>query len=447
MRIVVFRNGLVTASIANSYNCKVELYNCMEKHYAPIYGNYDANFTIYERKKESMIIKRELQTQVEKLSKDYPVVTIIGPRQSGKTTLAKHTFPEKPYVNLETPAARMLALQDPHGFFSEYPDGCILDEIQKVPQLLSYIQELVDKNSQNIKGQFILTGSHQLELHQAIIESLAGRTALLVLMPLSIAELQSVGIDLSLDEYLLKGFFPRIYRDDLDATAYYHNYVQSYLERDVRQLVNIKNLHTFQRFLQLCVGRIGQVMNAHSLANDVGISVPTVIYWFSVLKASFIIFELQPYFENFGKRAIKSPKIYFTDVGLATYLLGIENIAQLKRDPLRGFLVENLVALELLKARVNRGSKPHLYYYRDNGNHEVDVILKSANQLVPIEIKAAATFHQDFLRGLDFFSQLVKGRCHQKFLIYSGECEQKLGETKILNYKNTAKLLQEVGVL
>lgn len=393
--------------------------------------------------KKDTIIKRELRQKLEELAKDYPVVTITGPRQSGKTTLAKQVFPKKPYVNLETDVARMLALSDPHGFFSEYPHGCILDEIQKAPQLLSYIQELVDKNSQNIKGQFILIGSHQLELHQAITQSSAGRTALLVLMPLNISELLAENIDLPLDEYLLRGFFPRIYKDNLDATTYYRNYVQTYLERDVRQLINVKDLNTFQRFLKLCVGRVGQVMNMHSLSNDVGVSAPTISQWLSVLKASFVIFELQPYFENFGKRVIKSPKIYFTDVGLATYLLDIENITQLKRDPLRGFLVENLVVLELLKARMNNGFEPHLYYYRDNHNHEVDVIFKSADKLVPIEVKAAATFHQDFLKGLNFFSDLVKTRCHKKFLIYSGEHEQNIGTTKILNYKNTAKLLNE----
>lgn len=288
---------------------------------------------------------------------------------------------------------------------------------------------------------FILTGSHQLSLLNAISQSLAGRTALLKLFPFSISELQQAGLDFSLDEYLLNGFFPRIYKDQLNPTKAYRNYLQTYVERDVRQLSNIRDLSTFQHFVRLCAGRIGQVLNIHSLSNDLGISSHTVKHWLSILEASFVIILLQPYFENFGKRTIKSPKLYFSDVGLVTYLLGIENLTQLVRDPLRGHLVENLVILELLKARFNQGLDPQLYYYRDSYHNEVDVIYKSANQLIPFEIKAAKTMTKDFFKGLNYWKQLVPERCTNGYLVYAGEQEQTIGDIQVLNYKHVYDVL------
>lgn len=292
------------------------------------------------------------------------------------------------------------------------------------------------------KGMFIITASHQLELHQAISQSLAGRTAILKLLPLSLSELSKAHFDLSLDDYLLKGAFPRIYHDQLEPTKAYRNYFQTYIERDVRQLIHVKDLMLFQRFMKLCAGRVGQILNVHNLSNDLGISSHTVKNWLSVLEASFLIFQLPPYFENFGKRVIKSPKIFFTDTGLASYLLDIENTTQLNRDPLRGHLIENLIVLELLKYRLNRGFDPQLYYYRDSNQNEVDVIYKTGHLLIPIEIKAAQTFNQNFLRGLKYFKTLVGDRCSKGYVIYTGDHGQNVEDFKIINYQNTSEVFE-----
>jgi predicted AAA+ superfamily ATPase len=383
--------------------------------------------------------KRLIEKELIKAAQAYPVVTITGPRQAGKTTLVQEIFPDKDYVNLEAPDIRAFVESDPRGFLQHYPKGAIIDEIQRAPELLSYIQVDVDQQKQT--GRFILTGSHQIALHEAVSQSLAGRTAILHLLPLSIPELTLANVNLTLDEYLLNGFFPRIYTHQLNPTQAYRNYLQTYIERDIRQMQNVKDLKVFQNFLKLCAGRIGCVLNKESLGNDLGISGTTITQWLSLLEASFIIFQLSPYFENFGKRVIKSPKIYFTDVGLATYLLGIENIHQLKRDPLRGALVENLVILELMKGRLNKGLEPQLYYYRDNHQNEVDIIFRQSNQLIPIEIKAAQTFNPAFLKGLSFYQHVVGERASHGFIVYAGEHQQTIGKVQVLNYKNTSQII------
>ena len=383
--------------------------------------------------------KRSIEDGLKALAQGYPVVTVMGPRQSGKTTLVRHVFPDKPYVNLEALDDQELAKLDPRKFLSKYPEGAILDEIQRVPGLLSYIQVIVD-NSQ-AKGLFILTGSHQMELHEAITQSLAGRTALLQLLPMSLSELSQAGIELPLDEALLKGGYPRIFSDQLDPTKVYRNYFQTYVERDLRQLVYIKDLTQFQRFIKMCAGRIGQLLNLESIGNDVGVSSNTIKEWISILEASFILMRLTPYHENFGKRLIKSSKLYFTDVGLATYLLGIETIEQLERDPLRGHLVENLIILELVKSRLNKGLDPQLYFFRDAHGHEVDLIFQSGHTLVPIEIKSAQTFNSDFFKNLKFFQELVGSRSPKGFLIYTGSQEQGVGPFEVLNYTHATRAL------
>lgn len=294
----------------------------------------------------------------------------------------------------------------------------------------------------NIKGMFILTGSHQLVLHQAISQSLAGRVGLLNLYPMSLAELSLAGISLPIDEQLYHGFYPRIYQDKLNPTKAYRNYVQTYLEKDVRLISEIKNLIQFQTFMKLCAGRVGQVIEYSSLSNEIGVSSNTIKHWLSILEASFIIFRLPPYFENFGKRLIKSPKLYFTDVGLATYLLDIEQPKQVTRDPLRSFLIENLVILELIKYRANRGLEPHLYYYRDNHQHEVDIIIKQGNQLIPVEIKSAQTFTKQFLKGLHYFQNLVGERASKGYLIYCGTQQQDIDNIKLLNYMHSTAMLE-----
>lgn len=384
------------------------------------------------------MFKRQIEAELRSSAKDYPVVTLIGPRQSGKTTLVRSVFENMPYVNLEAPDVRQRALSDPRGFLALYPDGVILDEIQAVPELLSYIQVIVDEIDQ--KGRYILTGSHQLKLHKHISQSLAGRTALLTLLPMSLLELERGGSSLQLDQQLLKGFYPRIYQDQLDPLRAYRNYLQTYIERDVRDLINIKNLTIFQRFIQLCTGRIGQLFNADSLSNEVGVSSHTIREWLSVLEASFIIVRLPPYYENLGKRLIKSPKIYFVDVGLACYLLGIENEVQLSRDPLRGQLFENMVVMELLKARHNQGLDPRLYFYRDLRGNEVDLIYQKGRDLVPIEIKASQTYHKSFLTNLSKLQSQAPDRVTSGFLVYGGKEGQGLGSNELISYRDCAKI-------
>lgn len=382
---------------------------------------------------------REIEEELKALSKDYPVVTVVGPRQSGKTTLVRHLFPEKPYFNLEVPEVRELATEDARGFLDQMPDGGVLDEIQRAPHLLSYIQAIVDER--RVNGLFFLTGSHQLELHQAVSQSLAGRTALLQLFPMSLTEIARADREMSIDRALLMGGYPRLIRDELDPTKRYRNYLATYLERDLRQLSEVKDLILFQKFMRLCAGRLGQLLNSDGLANEVGVSSHTIRHWISILEASFILFRLPPYHENFGKRVIKSPKLYFTDTGLACYLLGIESVEQLARDPLRGNLIENLALLELIKYRANRGLDPRLTFFRDVGGHEVDFVFQAGHQLIPIEVKAARTFHPDFLKSLRFFQGLVgEERCPRGYLIYTGSQEQAIGPFQLLSLNQMTRL-------
>jgi predicted AAA+ superfamily ATPase len=383
--------------------------------------------------------KRDIEIEFLELVKGYPIVTVIGPRQSGKTTLVKNLFPQKKYVNLEEIDVRNLAVSDPRTFLEQLPNGAILDEIQRAPQLLSYIQVIVDNLER--KGMFILTGSHQLELQEAVSQSLAGRTAILHLLPMSFHELINAGFNLSLDEWMLKGGYPRIYKDQLDPTRAYRGYFQTYVERDLRQLIQIKDLLQFERFVAILAGRIGQVLNMEEIGGEIGISSHTVKHWISILEASFIVSRLPPYFENFGKRVIKSPKIYFNDVGLACYLLGIQNETQLSRDPLRGNLFENAVYLELKKFQMNKGLDPQLFYYRDQQKNEVDFIFKKGSILVPIEVKSSRTYHSEFLQKLHFFCSLVKERSPTGFLIYTGDQEQKVGNIQLVHFKHSSRAL------
>jgi uncharacterized protein len=394
---------------------------------------------------QSFYIPRFLSQEILQMSQNYPILTLTGPRQSGKTALVKKLFPEKPYINLESPDERAKVMNDPRGILSRYPEGAIFDEVQRFPDLLSYLQVHVDEVKKN--GLFVLTGSHQLMLHEAISQSLAGRTALLQLLPLSMAELENYSEDslnLDLDQRIIKGFYPRLYQPDattLSPTKFHRDYLQTYVERDVRMLINLKDLHVFQNFIRLCAGRIGQLVNYDNLSNELGVSSHTVKHWLSILEASFIIFTLQPYHENIGKRLTKSAKIYFTDVGLASYLLGIETPEQLSRDPVRGHLVENLVVLEVLKAKLNQGQRPELYFFRDQQGHEVDLLIKKGREFIPCEIKASQTFHEDFLSGLKFFNKLFGSeRIQESYLIYSGVSES-LGEHQLLNYKKASTVV------
>ncbi len=377
------------------------------------------------------MIQREIATELLESAGEYPVVTVFGPRQSGKTTLAQMTFPEKPYYSLEDPDLRLAADMDPRGFLAGLPEGGILDEIQRLPQLLSYIQGIVDREKK--AGMFILTGSHQPELHQSVSQTLAGRTALLTLLPFSLAELRHYTKTLDPFVLIVKGAYPRIYEEDIKPFRFFNGYLQTYVERDVRSLVNLKDLRAFQQFFTLLAGRIGQVINYTSLSNDVGVSSTTIKTWINALKTSFVVFELPPFFENIRKRVIKSPKIYFTDVGLASYLLGIETPDQVYRDPLRGGLYENLVILEIRKARLNSGKRPELFFYRDSHGNEVDLVIKQGQKLRPVEIKSAATFTPGFIKDIERFRNVVGNRCARGIVLYNGHEQYTLKGTKVLN--------------
>ena len=364
------------------------------------------------------MIIRSITTELLEAAGEYPVVTVFGPRQSGKTTLVRMTFPNKSYYSLEDPDVRMAVSTDPRGFLEGLPTGVVLDEVQRLPELLSYIQGVVDRI--NKPGLFILTGSHQPELHQSVSQTLAGRTAVLTLLPFSLAELHHYRKDWKTFELIVSGMYPRVHEENLKPNRFFSGYVQTYVERDVRALINLKDLRPFQQFFSLLAGRIGQVVNYASLCNDVGVSATTVKNWISVLKASFVVFELPPYFENIRKRVIKSPKIYFSDTGLAAYLLGIETPNQAFRDPLRGGLYENLMILEILKSRFNTGKRPELFFYRDTNGTEVDLIIKAGRGLIPLEIKSAATFTPDFLNGLERFQKVAGKRCAHGYVLYNG---------------------------
>ena len=382
------------------------------------------------------MIKRDIETELKTLAGQYPVVTVSGPRQAGKTTLCRIVFPEYNYCNLELPEHRQLAADDPRALLAAFPPPVIIDEIQRVPELLSYIQVITDELDQ--PGRFILTGSHQLGLHEAVSQSLAGRTALLTLLPLSIRELSGEGITLSRDQYLLKGFLPRIYKDNLDSTKAYRNYFQTYIERDLRQVSNIRNLDQYEKFMRLLAGRVGQVINLNSMSNDIGVSSTTLAEWLTVLEASYVIFRLKPYYENFGKRLVKSSKLYFTDVGLAVYLLGISELNQVSRDPLLGNLFENLVVIEALKTRMNHGLDANLYFYRDSNQQEVDLIYRKGNSLVPIEIKAAMTYNKTLIKNIRFFQGLTGSS--EGYLVYAGDFEPALDDLDVVNFIQTHRI-------
>lgn len=364
------------------------------------------------------MIYRNITPHLEKLATLFPVVTILGPRQSGKTTLARMTFKNYSYANLELPPVRQLAREDPQTFFVNFPAPLIIDEVQHAPELLSYIQVFVDEHK--ARGQYILTGSHQPLLQAKVTQSLAGRTALLTLLPLSLPELANAGFSMNRDDWLFKGFMPRIYDESIPPTLLYENYYRTYVERDVRQLINVKDQNAFETFVRLLAGRVGQVVNLESMSNDIGVSSPTLAAWLSVLEASYIVFKLHPYYNNFGKRLIKSPKIYFTDVGLASYLLRIENRDQIARDPLVGGLFENLVVLEALKARYNAGLSPDLYYFRDSSGLEIDLILDQARQLHAFEIKSSRTWNSAFGKNMEKFRERISALLSST-VIYAGE--------------------------
>ena len=364
------------------------------------------------------MINRESASKVLQLANQYPVLTITGPRQSGKTTLCRMIFGDRAYVSLEDMDERGFAKQDPRGFLNRFPDGAVIDEIQRVPDLLSYIQTIVDEKQRD--GHFILTGSQQFDLLANISQSLAGRTALLRLLPFTLAEAHGTDTgEVSVEHVLYTGFYPRIFDKNLNPTEAMLFYVNTYVERDLRMLINIKDLSKFEIFLKLCAGRTGQILNMSGIGNDCGVNHATVKNWLSVLEASYIIKLLRPYYKNFNKRLIKSPKLYFLDTGLASFLLDIQNERQMTSHPLKGMLFESFVVSEILKRRFNAGKTDNLHYFRDSVGNEVDLICDHGIEMDAIEIKSGQTVASDHFKGLKYLAGLT-GNIRHSYLIYGG---------------------------
>lgn len=381
-----------------------------------------------------LMIPRHLSQELLQQLKEYPIITLLGPRQAGKTTLARALLKDYAYVSMETPDVLKFANDDPRGFLAKHPQKTILDEIQRAPHLLSYLQGIVDESK--MTGQYVLTGSHQLELRASITQSLAGRTSILKLLPLSMEELKSVKTTFnSFQEYVFSGFLPRIYDQNQRPHTAYANYYQTYIERDIRQIIQLKNARLFDNFMRLLAGRTGYLMNYRSLAADVGVDAKTIRDWLSILEASFVIFKLSPYFKNYGKRIVKSPKYYFMDTGLLCYLLGIEKPQQVTRDPLVGQLFENLIILEVLKTRYNQGQSPNLYFYRDSHGKEIDLLYASGNKLIGIEIKSAATFHSQFKKNLLQFSEKQQA-LQAGYVVYNGSPLTFSDGIEAINYRD-----------
>lgn len=383
-------------------------------------------------------IDRNITPTLLEVNRYFPVITLTGPRQSGKTTLLKKVFNNIPYYSLENPDVRAFAFNDPMGFLTQHPEGMILDEVQNSPDLLSYIQEMVDENP---KKRFILSGSSQFAVLKSISQSLAGRTAVLELLPLSFTEVKKEAMSKTVDGILIDGFFPAIYAGKNISSLFYPSYVRTYLERDVRDLLQVKDMMQFQTFLRLCAGRTGSLFNASELSGEVGVSANTIKSWLSVLQASYIIKLLPPFYENVRKRLTKTPKLYFYDTGLACYLLGIETEEQLVRDRMRGHLFENFIIAEALKSRYNKGKESNLFFYRDSNGNEVDLLLKEGSNYRAIEIKSSQTYHPEFEKGLKSINDLLGERLMEKAIIYTGELENDTAEIKLFNWRRLDKLL------
>jgi predicted AAA+ superfamily ATPase len=386
------------------------------------------------------MVHRTLAGHIRKLHKKFPVISVTGPRQSGKTTLLRNSFPDYSYVSLENPDILDFALTDPRGFFARYPENCIFDEIQRAPHLFSYLQQIVD--DRNKPGMFMISGSQNFLLAERILQSLAGRVAVLNLLPFSFEEISSIKAAApALDTLLYSGGYPRIFDARIDPADYYPNYLATYVERDVRQIKNITNLTAFQRFVKLCAGRTGGLLNLSSLGNDCGISHNTALAWLAVLETSYIVFLLQPHHANFNKRLVKSPKIYFYDTGLACSLLGIRNAKELGTHGMRGQLFENLIIAEFLKYRVHRGMQADLFFWRDKTGNEVDCIIESGQKVIPVEIKSGSTLNEDFFKGVVFFNKLRSGK--DGYVVYGGTDSQPRAAAHVLSWKECSKAIAD----
>lgn len=388
------------------------------------------------------MIRRKITEKLLQLAEKFPVITITGPRQSGKTTLVKSVFESYSYVSLENPERRFIAKSDPQGFLNQFNGKLIIDEIQYVPELLSYIQEIVDNSG--IPGHFILTGSQSLMMLENVTQSLAGRTTIFKLLPFSLSELENSPYfdkGSSYQYWIYKGFYPGIYDKNIDPKDFYPAYFETYIQRDVRQIQNIRDLDLFTNFVRLLAGRTGQILDFTSISNDTGVSVNTIKGWLTVLQVSHLIFKLQPYYKNQNKRIIKSPKIYFTDPGIISFLLNINSPDQVSNHYLKGGLFENLIIAEILKDRYNKGMTPNLYYYRDNNKNEIDLIIEGAEKLDIIEIKSGQTFSQEFLKSLIFWDKNFREIKSDRYLIYGGTISQNYQNVRILSWRDINSIL------
>lgn len=388
-----------------------------------------------------MILKRDITQTIKRFTK-FPVVGLFGPRQSGKTTLMRTLFDTYTYLNFENPEILEYAQSDPRGFLKthENPFGIILDEFQHFPELLSYIQLEVDEKKR--PGYFVLTGSQNFLMNQAITQSLAGRIGILTLLPLSINEFIDNNLIVSLsNEMIFKGGYPRLYSDSFTPDELYPSYIQTYIERDVRLLTNVENLSTFQKFMRLCAGRVGQLLNIADIATNCGITQKTAHNWISILEASYIVFLLQPYHENFNKRVTKTPKIYFYDTGVACSLLGMKQVTDIELSPFRGHLFENFIIADLFKQYYNQGTTAPLYFWRDkNGLIEIDCLVAQANRLTPIEIKSGQTVVADFFSSLNKWNTLANTNPENGYIIYAGQDVQKRSKGTVIGWQQAGNI-------
>lgn len=387
------------------------------------------------------MIKRTLSKKLKQLASKFSILSIVGSRQSGKTTLVRSVFPKADYVNLEDLDSREFALRDPRGFLSTYNKEVIIDEAQRVPELFSYIQTESDKRRKT--GRFILTGSQNFLLHEKISQSLAGRVAMLKLLPFSVAEISGSKYELSeISDYIFTGFYPGIYDKEIDPMDWYPNYIQTFVERDVRLIKNISDLNTFQKFLKLCAGRTGQILNLSSLGNDCGITHNTAKSWLSILEASYVIFLLKPYYKNFNKRLVKMPKLYFYDTGLVCSLMNIQNAVQLTSHYLYGSLFETFVLSEIIKYRFNRGTEHNCYYWRDKTGNELDCIVDMPDGSFQVEIKSSKTIAEDFFDGFRYWNNIAGNAGKRACLVYGGSENQKRSIADIISWKNIPSIFE-----
>ncbi len=392
-----------------------------------------------------MHLERDLMQSVLAAAREYQVIGIMGPLHSGKTTLAQGAFPDHRYVSLEDYDIRLFARTDPRGFLNQYPStaGLILDEIQHVPELLSYIQTIVDREKKN--GFFVVTGSQNFLVDEAITQTLAGRMAIFTLLPLSIHELRvASALPKSLEQLIFKGMYPKAHAEDVLTPRLYGNYIRAYVERDVRQIKNIADLSMFQKFMRLCAGRVGQLLNVTSLGNDCGINQGTVKAWLSLLEASYIIFFIHPYYRNFGKRLIKAPKLYFVDTGVACSLLNIRSNEELANHYLRGGLVESFILSDILKQQYNSDQQPSLYFWRDKAGAEIDGIIDTARMPIAVEIKAGQTVATDFFKELNNWQKTTGESSESTYLIYAGDDDQRWPQAQVLGWRSAGDLISRL---